>query len=638
MVSIDELSQYLHLPEKAVAKELGICLTSLKKLCRQHGITRWPYRKLKSLDKKFAKADGSTGVVEDPETLKARAEELRKEKMALAFSYGIKVGKEGGAGGADSLEKGAETCGAGDESPESSSGRETPPTDVSDMLSVEDMLSSEIAKAVSNPRKDPEADGTSELSSGSTPSSVMAKSAPHVWPAHGSRDSPSSIPTPPGDEPFHTVGDTVGEGVDADMLNEAACHVMASTALMEDSRMSACISWEAPSLDDSVVEPSGDCDGETQTKSTAPMSMSCTGMACSPDFPVCASSSKKKAGDKKALAGKGGAPAISKAQHSARRGAVDKKGASERAQDVSTRGGKVEEKTGRGEREDDEEAEEVGAERSGGRFEIDDDLTVMDHDLKDHDFFGGMSVMSTMSTVDGDDAGYHVHASSYHARQPGPVPHAARSKTSGGRAHGHALQSALVSSEALQPLQSSKDDSTLFGNPLENALELELPHDDSLTTVSKDSILGESWETHNWPGGIKEECGGRGGTSTGRSGQANRKVSTKCFLKCMYVSADFSDFFKFFFNQRLRDSLPDTPEAITPGTREIKSWFPAASPAASPGEGEREINSVKRREGERTKGGKGEKSHVWYVCGHPPSMPAPALPPNRPSTPPERLS
>jgi len=45
--------------------------------------------------------------------------------------------------------------------------------------------------------------------------------------------------------------------VDADMLNEAACHLMASTALMEDSRMSACISWEAPSLDDSVVEPSG---------------------------------------------------------------------------------------------------------------------------------------------------------------------------------------------------------------------------------------------------------------------------------------------------------------------------------------------------------------------------------------------
>ena len=33
-VGLDELSKYFHLPEKAVAKELGICLTSLKKLCR----------------------------------------------------------------------------------------------------------------------------------------------------------------------------------------------------------------------------------------------------------------------------------------------------------------------------------------------------------------------------------------------------------------------------------------------------------------------------------------------------------------------------------------------------------------------------------------------------------------------------
>jgi len=44
---MEELTQYLHLPEKTVAKELGICLTSLKKLCRQHGITRWPYRKVR---------------------------------------------------------------------------------------------------------------------------------------------------------------------------------------------------------------------------------------------------------------------------------------------------------------------------------------------------------------------------------------------------------------------------------------------------------------------------------------------------------------------------------------------------------------------------------------------------------------
>ena len=33
-VKLDVLSKYFHLPEKAVATELGICLTSLKKLCR----------------------------------------------------------------------------------------------------------------------------------------------------------------------------------------------------------------------------------------------------------------------------------------------------------------------------------------------------------------------------------------------------------------------------------------------------------------------------------------------------------------------------------------------------------------------------------------------------------------------------
>ena len=46
-----DCAQFFHLPEKAVAKELGICLTSLKKLCRSYGITRWPFRKLKSISR-----------------------------------------------------------------------------------------------------------------------------------------------------------------------------------------------------------------------------------------------------------------------------------------------------------------------------------------------------------------------------------------------------------------------------------------------------------------------------------------------------------------------------------------------------------------------------------------------------------
>ena len=41
-----DLNNFFHMPEKEVAKELGICLTSLKKMCRQQGINRWPYRKV----------------------------------------------------------------------------------------------------------------------------------------------------------------------------------------------------------------------------------------------------------------------------------------------------------------------------------------------------------------------------------------------------------------------------------------------------------------------------------------------------------------------------------------------------------------------------------------------------------------
>jgi hypothetical protein len=48
---LTDLSPYFQLPEKVVAKELGICLTSLKKLCRQQGINRWPYRKVRIMFK-----------------------------------------------------------------------------------------------------------------------------------------------------------------------------------------------------------------------------------------------------------------------------------------------------------------------------------------------------------------------------------------------------------------------------------------------------------------------------------------------------------------------------------------------------------------------------------------------------------
>lgn len=45
------IALFVQMPAKEVARKLGMCLTSLKKVCRQHGIKRWPYRRMKSIDK-----------------------------------------------------------------------------------------------------------------------------------------------------------------------------------------------------------------------------------------------------------------------------------------------------------------------------------------------------------------------------------------------------------------------------------------------------------------------------------------------------------------------------------------------------------------------------------------------------------
>ena len=62
-VKLEELSQYFNLPEKAVAQKMGMCLTSLKKVCRENGIMRWPFRKLKSLERTMKKVNADSNSI-----------------------------------------------------------------------------------------------------------------------------------------------------------------------------------------------------------------------------------------------------------------------------------------------------------------------------------------------------------------------------------------------------------------------------------------------------------------------------------------------------------------------------------------------------------------------------------------------
>jgi len=48
-ITLEVLQDHFHLPMAEVAKKFDVCLTYFKRVCRSHGVNRWPYRKIKSL-------------------------------------------------------------------------------------------------------------------------------------------------------------------------------------------------------------------------------------------------------------------------------------------------------------------------------------------------------------------------------------------------------------------------------------------------------------------------------------------------------------------------------------------------------------------------------------------------------------
>lgn len=89
-IDLETLREHFHLPIIEVAKHLGVCTTILKKICRKHGIPRWPYRKLASLDKHIAHLK-STATHQDPlqeanVREKLVAAQMDKEAV-IAFQY-----------------------------------------------------------------------------------------------------------------------------------------------------------------------------------------------------------------------------------------------------------------------------------------------------------------------------------------------------------------------------------------------------------------------------------------------------------------------------------------------------------------------------------------------------------------------
>lgn len=52
-ITKEALEKQFHLPLAQAAKQFGVCVTFMKRICREQGILRWPYRKLRSLQQKL---------------------------------------------------------------------------------------------------------------------------------------------------------------------------------------------------------------------------------------------------------------------------------------------------------------------------------------------------------------------------------------------------------------------------------------------------------------------------------------------------------------------------------------------------------------------------------------------------------
>jgi len=86
-IQFDDLCNYFHLPINQVASQLGICVTVIKKICRRNGVTRWPHRKIKSLDRMIKVLEMSAdNAPENKANIQNEIELFKKERASLMRS------------------------------------------------------------------------------------------------------------------------------------------------------------------------------------------------------------------------------------------------------------------------------------------------------------------------------------------------------------------------------------------------------------------------------------------------------------------------------------------------------------------------------------------------------------------------
>ncbi|XP_071726936.1 uncharacterized protein [Rutidosis leptorrhynchoides] len=90
-LTMRDLVNYFNIPIELAAKEINVCPTVIKKICRKHGLSRWPYRKIKSIEKKISvRATYLTSVdVEERSRAQADIDKLRQELTDLYSTFNV---------------------------------------------------------------------------------------------------------------------------------------------------------------------------------------------------------------------------------------------------------------------------------------------------------------------------------------------------------------------------------------------------------------------------------------------------------------------------------------------------------------------------------------------------------------------
>ncbi len=79
----EELAKYFNMAADQAADRLGLCMSAIKKICRRHGIIRWPHRKLLSANKSLALIDSKMMEIEQNPQSQAI---LRNEAITVLVS------------------------------------------------------------------------------------------------------------------------------------------------------------------------------------------------------------------------------------------------------------------------------------------------------------------------------------------------------------------------------------------------------------------------------------------------------------------------------------------------------------------------------------------------------------------------